>query len=89
MTQKWQLVIVFRIRGTSSLGRGVNREGFDFKLAIVKMCFPLTPFEHIYHYKIKSIDPTINPDPLYNLWERQKMKTVFCLCHGQNVFAVT
>ena len=29
-------------QGDNSIGRDVNREGFNFKLAMVKMCFHLT-----------------------------------------------
>ena len=57
------------------LGRGVNREGFNFKLAMVKTCstWPL-----LNKYALKKIwsgssDPTFTSDPLYSLWKRQKL----------------
>ena len=61
-----------------TLGQGVNREGFNFKLAMVKPC-SLTPPEQVSTLKkfwSWSSDPTITSDPLHSLWERPKIENL-------------
>ena len=59
---------------------GVNREGFNFKLAMVKTCSSATwPFLNEYALKIiwsVSSDSIITSDPLYSLRERPKTENL-------------
>ena len=60
-----------------TLGRDVNREGFNFKLAMVKTCSTWPLPEQICPLKTfwsRSSDPTFTSDPLHILWESQKLE---------------
>ena len=46
-----------------TIGRGINREGFNFKLAMVKNLFHLTPPEQIWSLKKIKVGLQTPPSP--------------------------
>ena len=64
-----------------ALGRGINKEGFNFKLAMVKTCstWPLLnkyALQKKFEVGLQSSDPTVTSDSLHSLWERQKIENL-------------
>ena len=75
------------------VGQGVNGEGFNFKLGMVKM-YSTWPLMNKYTLSKKiwsgSSDPTVSSDPLtWPMGKAKNWKSEFCSCHGQNVSTVT
>ena len=83
---------IFGERKSSLLGRGVNREGFNFKLAMVKMCstWPLLKKYAIWKNFEVGLQTPPSPQTPYIVYEKGKnWKFEFYSCSNQNVFQLT
>ena len=62
-----------------TVGQGVHKEGFNFKLAVVKMCSFLPLFSKYAlskEFSCESSDHTVASEPLYDLWKRPKIENL-------------
>ena len=72
------------------LGRGINGEGFNSKLAMVKMCSTWSLLnKYVLSKKLSGSSDQLPYTPIGPMGKDNIWKSEFCFCHGQNVFTVT